>query len=263
MDRHDVPGATPEDIAAAHAQDVAIEERYGVKYMSYWHDPARGAVFCLARGPNRDAVEAVHRDSHGLTANQVIAVDERMVTAFLGAILEPEVGEPFAHTAYRCILFTDIESSTELTARLGDARALAVLRSHDAIVREALTDHGGTEVKHTGDGIMACFTSAPRAVEAAIAIQRRLIERNGQAADPVHVRIGISAGEPVTEEGDLYGAAVQLAARVCSRCDPGGVLVTAAVRELSLGRSIRFDDRGHAELKGFAEPMRIYAVDLG
>ena len=262
MDRHDIPEVTPEALAAAHAKDVEIESEYGVKYLTYWHDPARGAIFCLAQGPDRDSVEAVHRNSHGLMAANVIDVDERMVSSFLGAILEPQVGEPFTQTAFRAIMFTDIVGSTELTSRLGDARAQAVLRAHDTIIRNVIGQHGGTEVKHTGDGIMASFTSAPGSVEAAVAIQRQMHERNDTVPDPLHIRIGISAGEPVTEAGDLFGAAVQLAARVCSACDPGGILVTPAVRELSLGRTLRFLDRGLVELKGFAEPTRMYTVEV-
>jgi len=263
MDRHDVPGATPDDLAAAHAQDVALQIEHGVTYVTYWHDPGRGAVFCLAEGPSREAVETVHREGHGLVANSVIEVDRRMVGAFLGAILEPEVGEPFVQTAFRAILFTDIAGSTDMNAKLGDARALAVLRAHDTIIRQSIADQGGSEVKHTGDGIMASFGSARSAVACALSVQRRMGEHNAKAPDPVHVRIGISAGEPVTEAGDLFGAAVQLAARVCSHCTPGTVLVTAAVRELSLGKSYAFEDRGEARLKGFTEPVRIYAVGDG
>ena len=263
MDRHDVPGASPADLAAAHAQDVAAQTEHGVRYLTYWHDPGRGTVFCLAEGPNRDAVETVHREAHGLVANSVIEVDRQMVGAFLGAILEPEVGEPFVKTAFRAILFTDIAGSTDMNAKLGDARALALLRTHDAIIRESIAEQDGSAVKHTGDGIMAAFASARSAVACALTVQRRMSEHNAQAADPVHVRIGISAGEPVTEAGDLFGAAVQLAARVCSHCTPGSVLVTSAVRELSLGKSYLFEDRGEAQLKGFAEPVRIYAVADG
>ena len=263
MDRHDVPGASPEDLAGAHAQDVAVQTEHGVKYLTYWHDPGRGTVCCLAEGPSREAVETVHRAAHGLVANSVIEVDRRMVSAFLGAILEPEVGEPFVKTAFRAILFTDIAGSTDMNAKLGDARALAVLRAHDAIIRESIADQGGSEVKHTGDGIMAAFASARSAVACALSIQLRMGEHNAKAHDLVHVRIGIAAGEPVTEAGDLFGAAVQLAARVCSHCTPGSVLVTSAVRELSLGKNYAFEDRGEAQLKGFVEPVRIYAVAYG
>ena len=260
LDRHDIPGVTAVDLAMAHARDVQIEKQYGVKYITYWFDPTRGTAFCLAEGPDAVSVEAVHRDSHGLTASRIILVDPRSVGSFMGAILEPELGEPFAHTAFRAILFTDIEGSTALTMRLGDARAMGLLRAHDAIVRAALGTYGGNEVKHTGDGIMASFTSVTQAVQCAIAIQRKVAERNTEATDMLRLRVGVSCGEPVTEEGDLFGAAVELAARLCGHGFAGGILVSSAVREVCLGKGFEFEDRGSAELKGFEEPVRLYRV---
>jgi class 3 adenylate cyclase len=260
LDRHNIPGVTAEDLASAHAKDVQIEKQYGVRYITYWFDPAHETAFCLAEGPDPESVEAVHRDSHGLVAFRVIQVDERSVGSFLGAILEPALGQAFVQTAFRAILFTDIEGSTALTMRVGDARAMTLLRSHDSIVRAALGAHGGSEVKHTGDGIMASFTSAARAVECAIEIQRRATEYTSGAADPLLLRVGISVGEPVTEEGDLFGAAVELAARVCARSAAGAILVSGAVREVCLGKSFVFEDRGMARLKGFEHPVRLYGV---
>src|SRR3954465_11222379 len=65
MDRHDVPGSTPEEIAAAHSQDVGVQSGHGVRYLTYWFEPDSGSVFCLAEGPSIEAVEQVHRESHG------------------------------------------------------------------------------------------------------------------------------------------------------------------------------------------------------
>ena len=163
-------------------------------------------------------------------------------------------------TAFRAILFTDIVGSTELTQRLGDTAAIRVIRSHDAIVNDAIRSAGGRRVKHMGDGVMASFTSAARAVEAGIEIQRAVIDHNGSAQEPFDVRVAVSAGEPVTENDDLFGAAVQLAARVCSSCDGGRVLVSSAVRELCLGKGLTFEDEGLVELKGFEEPLRVFSV---
>jgi hypothetical protein len=152
MDRHDIPGATAEDVAAAHVQDVRIQEQYGVHYLSYWHDPQADSVFCLADGPDMAAVETVHREAHGLVANKVIEVDPEAVRNFLGRIAEPTLGKPWVETAFRAVLFTDIEGSTNLTQRVGDAQAMSVVRAHDEIVRKHLESCGGKEVKHTGDG---------------------------------------------------------------------------------------------------------------
>src|SRR3990172_1844608 len=96
---------------------------------------------------------------------------------FLGEGEEGGGAEPPAKGAFRTVLFTDIEGSTALTQRLGDAKARDVLREHERIVREALRAHGGSEVKTMGDGFMASFSSATRALECAIAMQRAFEER--------------------------------------------------------------------------------------
>jgi adenylate cyclase len=168
------------------------------------------------------------------------------------------------------ILFTDMEGSTTLTQRVGDARAQALLRAHNTIVRDALKAHGGSEIKHTGDGVMASFPTASRALECAIAVQQGFAERNASLpahpepvegrAEPIRVRIGLNAGEPVAEEEDLFGTAVQLAARVCARAEPGQVLVSNVVRELSAGKGFLFSDQGDIVLRGFEDPVRLYEL---
>ncbi len=155
---------------------------------------------------------------------------------------------------FQTILFTDLESSTALTQRVGDEAAQEVLRGHNTAVRGALEEHGGREVKHTGDGIMASFPSAVAAVQAGIAIQRELMDGE------VRVRIGINAGEPIAEDDDLFGTAVQLAARIVDRAEPGQVLVSNVVRELCAGKTFEFTSIGEATLKGFDEPVTLYEV---
>jgi class 3 adenylate cyclase len=155
------------------------------------------------------------------------------------------------------ILFTDIEGSTTLTQRLGDARAQDLLRAHNIVVRDALKTHSGTEVKHTGDGIMASFPSASRALQCAIAVQQAV---TAQAETPFRVRIGLNAGEPVAEEQDLFGTAVQLARRICDHADSGQILVSDVVRQLAMGKGFLFSDRGAVVLRGFEDPVRLYEV---
>jgi class 3 adenylate cyclase len=168
------------------------------------------------------------------------------------------------------ILFTDIEGSTTLTQRLGDAKAQEVLRTHNAIVREALKAHGGTEVKTMGDGFMACFSSATGALECAIAMQRAFAQHNAallrQAQDAhtepveVRIRIGLNAGEPIAEEEDLFGTAVIVAARIAAKAEGGEVLASDVVRQLVAGKGFLFSDRGDMVLRGFEDPVRLYEV---
>jgi class 3 adenylate cyclase len=159
------------------------------------------------------------------------------------------------------ILFTDMESSTALRQRLGDAQAQELVRIHNTIVRDALNANGGGEVKHTGDGIMASFPSASGALECSIAIQRGVathVEEHPDAA--LRVYIGLNAGEPIVEERDLFGTSVDLAKRVCDRAEPGQILVSLVVRELAAGKDFLFADLGETTLRGFEDPVRLYEL---
>ncbi len=155
------------------------------------------------------------------------------------------------------ILFTDLASSTALTQRLGDAQAQELVRAHNTIVREALGAQGGSEIKHTGDGIMASFPTASAALECAIAIQRA-VEARGDSNLSVH--IGVNAGEPVAEDADLFGTSVQLARRICDHARSGEILASNVVRELSAGKGFLFADIGEVVPKGFEEPVRLHEV---
>lgn len=163
------------------------------------------------------------------------------------------------------ILFTDLVGSTELTGRVGDEVAQQVLRVHDAIVRDALGPNRGREVKHTGDGIMAAFPAVSAALACAATVQQEVARHNGQLAGgdghELHVRIGINAGEPLSQDDDLFGTVVQLASRLCEHAGPDEVLVSNLVRELAAGKGFRFDDRGSRDCKGFDEPIRCWALD--
>ncbi|MCH8814265.1 MAG: adenylate/guanylate cyclase domain-containing protein, partial [Chloroflexi bacterium] len=165
----------------------------------------------------------------------------------------------------RTILFTDVEGSTALTERLGDARARALLREHERITRDALEAHGGSDVKTLGDGFMTSFGSATSALECAIAMQRAFAAHNKSASEPIKVRIGLNAGEPIAEDdpdgrGDLFGTTVNMAARVCAKAEGGQILAPIVVRELVAGKGFLMSDVGETELRGFEDPVRLYEV---
>ena len=147
-----------------------------------------------------------------------------------------------------------------MTRGLGDAGAMVIVRRHDEIVRHALRTYGGRETKHTGDGIMASFVSASSAVKCALAMQQRFAEMDPQLS--LQIRVGISAGEPVTERGDFFGTAVQLAARLCGAADPGTILVSQAVHELCAGTELNFGEVRELYFRGFPNSVRCYPVDL-
>src|SRR5262249_7757408 len=135
MDRHDMRGVTAENVAEAHRRDLEIQDKYGVKYMTYWYDQARGTGFCLVEAPNAATAAQCHREAHGMIPSDIIPVDLAAVEAFLGRIGDPRL-TAHAHSSdmdpgLRGVLVTDIVGSTEMTARLGDTAALELVRVHD------------------------------------------------------------------------------------------------------------------------------------
>ena len=162
--------------------------------------------------------------------------------------------------AFRTVLFTDIVGHTEMMRRLGDAKGRSVLREHERITREVLSEHGGTEVKTMGDGFMASFGSVTAATECAIALQRAFAAHTESMPEPLRVRVGLNAGEPIEEDGDLFGATVILASRIAARAGAGEILVPDTVRGLLSGKNFLFADRGDVMLRGFEDAVRLYEV---
>ena len=194
--------------------------------------------------------------------NEILQVDAPTLGMFLGdwarnipdrALIDGPGSEP--DTGLRAILFTDIEGSADISTRLGDDAAVEAVRAHDAIVRESLSRNGGREIKHTGDGILASFTLVTKAVQQAIEIQHR-----AATTSDLSIKIGISAGEPVDGGKDLYGAAVNLAARICGHATGGQTLVAGTIRDLAIGKGFEFVDQGVIALKGFPESVQIFEV---
>ena len=268
LDRHeDLGGLSAVEVAAAHMRDLAVQDTYGVNYLTFWFDHDRQKSWCLVDAPSAEVAASVHAEAHGILANRVILADSETVHRYLGEdpVEEPPSWNPDGvnETAVRTIVFTDIVGSTDAANRLGDDAAMAMLRAHNEIVREQLAALSGREVKHTGDGIMASFESVTRAIDCSMAIQHALQERNlDPDVEEVLVRIGLAAGEPITEDDDLYGTAVNLAARICAAAEPGSVFVSNAVRELSIGKNYEFEPVAELVLKGFPDPVAVARVVL-
>jgi class 3 adenylate cyclase/pimeloyl-ACP methyl ester carboxylesterase len=202
----------------------------------------RGSAHWYYQGDTGAIIDAVNKFLDGIPQTARKPVDEVTETVF---------------SSFRTILFTDLVGHTEMMSRLGDERGRAVLREHERITREVLKANGGTEVKTMGDGFMASFGSVTKAVECAIALQRAFAEREGE---PLSVRVGLNAGEPIEEDGDLFGATVILASRIAAKADGGEILVADTVRGLCSGKGFLFADRGEFVAKGFEEPVRVYEV---
>jgi class 3 adenylate cyclase len=136
---------------------------------------------------------------------------------------------------------------------------MELLRAHDAIIRRCLKHHRGSEVKHLGDGIMASFDDATASVACAIRIQEEFASYNQNSEPPLHLRIGIHAGEPVAEGDDLFGSAVQMAARICDIAQADAILVSREVRDACTGADLVFEPTSSQTLKGFPEPVQLFS----
>ena len=159
------------------------------------------------------------------------------------------------------VLFTDIVASTAFTQEHGDAVGQKLVNAHNLVVREALRKFDGREIKHTGDGIMAAFGQATQGVEAAMDMMRGLTKHNAAAPElPLHLNIGINAGEPIQEDDDLFGTPVQLAARVCAFAGTDQIAVSKLVRDLCAGKGLKFNDLGDVEFKEFTEKIPVSEV---
>lgn len=173
--------------------------------------------------------------------------DTRRTLAVIESYLdEDQVPAPPAEPAagsLRVILFTDIEAHSAMVQLLGDDRARDILRAVEQTTRAILREFGGSETKALGDGFLASFGSAQQALRCAIALQRAL-----ESAEPIHgyaprIRVGLNAGEPITEGEGLFGESADLAARITAAAAGGEVLTAPVVRELVAGKGFRFAER--------------------
>ena len=164
MDRHYVEGATRHAVADAHQKDLALQDKYNVKFLTYWFDEMRCTAFCLIEAPNRDTI------ARARTTMRTAWCPTKLSRSILpwwtrfwvgSRIHRPRRPEKSEGTrvdpGFRAIMFTDLKDSTRMTTLYGDAKALHLLHVHNALTRNSLNAHRGREIKHTGDGIMASF----------------------------------------------------------------------------------------------------------
>ena len=174
----------------------------------------------------------------------------REIETFVAGI----AGPPSSDRQLSTVLFTDIVGSTQLAADLGDARWRELLERHRVFVRRELERHRGREVDTAGDGFFATFDGPARAVHCAHAI------REGVAEQGIEIRAGLHTGEVEVLQEGLAGVAVHIGQRILGEAEPGEVLVSSTVKDLTAGAGLEFEDRGLHALKGVPEEWRLFAV---
>ena len=157
------------------------------------------------------------------------------------------------------ILFSDVVGSTDLLDQLGDDETHRLFRRHFALLRRAVRDHGGREVKSLGDGLMVVFGTVQDAVACALAMQRDV----ASCGDPLQLRIGIASGKTVREDGDYFGRPVIVARRLCDAARGGDVLIPEPTRELVASSAAQqLEPLGSLVLKGLSEPVSASALRM-
>lgn len=175
----------------------------------------------------------------------------------LGEIEEFVTGDrsgPVSNQALASMLFTDIVSSTERVAQLGDREWAALLRTHDGVVQSEVAGHGGRVIKHTGDGSLSVFEGPARAARAWLSISSRLHDIG------LDIRGGLNTSEVEIVDGDVRGLGVHIAARLMGLASPGELIASSVVHDLSVGSGLSFTDRGRHVLQGVPGEWLVYGV---
>jgi class 3 adenylate cyclase len=155
---------------------------------------------------------------------------------------------------FQTVVFTDIVGSTEYVRRVGDEAGRATIRDLEQRVASLAADHEGRVVKNLGDGSLVSFGSNSSAIAFALDLQ------DACGDGPLYLRVGMAAGEPIQEDGDLHGTVVAQASRIGDLGDAGEVIVSDSVRQLASGKGFTFEPKGEVLLKGFDEPERVWKV---
>ncbi|MEO7990923.1 MAG: nickel-binding protein [Chryseolinea sp.] len=236
MDLHIVPGVTPKEVAEAHSHDVKIQDEFCCKTMTYWIDEDKGSVFCLIEAPDRESVREMHKKAHGLIPNEIIEVNSSVVESFLGRICDPETFNKttesnlkvFSDPAFRIILVTKALDARLLQLALGKEKTHELLLLYNTIIREQAGNFEGSEVDRREEGFILSFVSVTKAVECALAIQKRL----HVAAELIGLRIGLHAGVPVNKSNELFGTTISLARYLCNIGKDNQIILSSIVRNL-------------------------------
>lgn len=214
---------TVEDIKRNHIADLAVQHKYGVKFLQYWINEEAGLVFCLMEAPDKESCAAVHREAHGAMPCNVIELQGGDYMTFMGSegkvnafdIVEKADGT--LDTGYRIIVVVDYV-------------ALQTDKHPGKIIHGIAKSSSGRLANKPGHRETIVFTSALHAIEFAMKIIKDIHAST-------EIRIGISAGEPVTDEKDFFGYSIQLANRLCDIAQPAKIVLSPLAKQLA-GESI-------------------------
>ena len=236
MDRHDVSEAvTAEYVAQLHQQDLKVQDQFGCRGLTYWFDDKRKTAFCLIEAPNMKALEDMHNHAHGQVPHRIIEVEPSIVESFLGRIEDPKktkdtelniIDDP----AFRVIMI--IELKQQVLFRGTSEQFQSSLKDFNREVIDLLGAFGGKPVRQTDYYYLVSFPSVSNAVHAALNIQSAFHDTsNGDLKNNIILKVGLSAGVPVTEKQQIFEDTIKIAEQIC-QVIKSEIVVTSEVRHL-------------------------------
>jgi AraC-like DNA-binding protein len=236
MDRHDVSETvTAQNVAQLHQEDLKIQDQFCCRGLTYWFDNKRKTAFCLIEAPDKKTIQKMHDKAHGQVPNSIIEVEASIVESFLGRIEDPEkekntvlniINDP----AFRTIMVITLKRSSLNQNDI--AQFKSSLHHYNTAVLNLLNVYEGNLVKQSENHFLVSFKSVSNAMQAAFDIQSLLKEfRNDINNNKILLKIGLSAGVPVTEKKLIFEDTIKLAERMC-KIIKGEIIVSSEVKEL-------------------------------
>lgn len=236
MDFHKIENVTIDAVKMAHSADEAIQDKYGVKYHQFWVNQEAGTVFCLVEGPDAATCELVHQMAHGNLPCALTEVETGFYEKLMGKNHKVDNGyvqhaDGTVDLGYRSILFASVYGITTVKSPNDPALLLTPLRARK-IIAEKITTNSGREVKwEVDDGLIGVFDDTTDAVRCAIQINEALLQHK-KADPPIIFKIGISAAQPVTQDGNFFTEAIRLAHRLSITAADNQVLISPMAKKL-------------------------------
>lgn len=224
IDLHKIPHITIAEAKKAHVADEQIQRQYGVKYLQFWVNEEAGNLFCLVEGPDKSTVETVHKLAHGHVACAVVEVDPSYYSIIMGhnirideGLVHNEEGRIDPGTRFILTVSFNAKPGTSTTTR--------------ETILNNVAKHNGRRVKLTGDDILVnVFDSATAALQCARDTQKGFQQERKK--DAASFTIGLSAGQPVTENNEFIEETIRLARRLSLVADSGHIFVSSLFKEL-------------------------------
>jgi AraC-like DNA-binding protein len=237
MDLHKLPHITIDEAKRAHVADEQIQQKYGVKYLQFWVNEEAGNLFCLVEGPDKVTVETVHRMAHGHVACAVVEVDPSYYSLIMGNNIRIDQGlvrreSGLADSGDRFILVVSFYEKSPAGGKVAAKTRESVLNK--------VSKHNGRQVKITGeDGLVNVFDHAEEALQCAKEIQKDLLADRRKSG--VVFRMGLAAGQPVTESNEFIEETIRLAKRLSLLTEDGHIFISSLFGELAEGEISKKD----------------------